>query len=192
MLPPPLPSPRLSTPPFLHLPPHPCNLFLMLVAGDRFCGIYHRPTSRVLLYTKGGRGKGATASAYDLSDPQLQGLIEPDLWEQLQEEVELLEVGWGFEPTLRLCCAGVCWWLWCSKLLLPATARTESSWMCALLYMRPARSRADLPPPSPPFPCLRSWVTPLPLTTSPPAQSPPCSLAAPSTTSVWTSFYSLA
>jgi hypothetical protein len=46
----------------------------------------------VLLYTKGGRGKGASSSAYDLSDPQLQSLIEADLWEQLQEEVELLEV----------------------------------------------------------------------------------------------------
>jgi peptide subunit release factor RF-3 len=61
--------------------------------GDRFCGVYHRPTGRVLLYTKGGRGKGASSTEYELSDPQLQGLIEPDLWEQLQEEVELLEVG---------------------------------------------------------------------------------------------------
>lgn len=62
------------------------------VTGDRFCGVYHRPTGRVLLYSKGGRGKGASASEYDLSDPQLQQLIEGDLWEQLQEEVELLEV----------------------------------------------------------------------------------------------------
>jgi hypothetical protein len=70
----------------------------------------------VLLYTKGGRGKGATASAYSLTDPQLQGLIEPDLWEQLQEEVELLEVGRGFEPWSGHCVRGFCS---CIMLLLP-------------------------------------------------------------------------
>jgi peptide chain release factor 3 len=60
--------------------------------GDRFCGVFHRPSAKVYLYTKGGRGKGAARSEYDLTDPSLEGLIEPDLWEQLQEEVELLEV----------------------------------------------------------------------------------------------------
>lgn len=69
--------------------------------GDRFCGVYHRPTGRVLLYTKGGRGKGATSTEYDLSDPSLQELIEPDLWEQLQEEVELLEVRLWFLACVR-------------------------------------------------------------------------------------------
>jgi hypothetical protein len=47
------------------------------------------------LYTKGGRGKGASASEFELSDPQLSTLIEPDLLEQLHEEVELLEVRAG-------------------------------------------------------------------------------------------------
>lgn len=57
--------------------------------------MYHRPSGRVLLYTKGGRGKGASASEYELSDPQLSDLIDPDLLEQLHEEVELLEVRAG-------------------------------------------------------------------------------------------------
>ncbi len=51
-----------------------------------------------MLYEKrgqAGRAKGATKSEYDLSDPELRSLIEPDLWEQLQEDVELLEVGEG-------------------------------------------------------------------------------------------------
>ncbi|GBF94326.1 peptide chain release factor [Raphidocelis subcapitata] len=61
-------------------------------SGDRFCGLYHRPTRQVLLYKKGLRGKAATKEAYDLGDPELEGLIEPDLLEQLREDVELLEL----------------------------------------------------------------------------------------------------
>lgn len=60
--------------------------------GDRFCGIYHRPSHQVYLYTKGGRGKGASSSVYGADDPALQELIETDLLEQLQEDVELLQV----------------------------------------------------------------------------------------------------
>ncbi|KXZ46475.1 hypothetical protein GPECTOR_43g911 [Gonium pectorale] len=64
-------------------------------SGDRFVGVYHRPTKKVVLYEKrgqAGRSKGATKTEYDLSDPDLPGLIETDLWEQLQEDAELLEV----------------------------------------------------------------------------------------------------
>jgi len=39
------------------------------------------------------RGKAGSKAAYDLADPALKELIDPDLYEQLQEEVELLEVG---------------------------------------------------------------------------------------------------
>lgn len=39
-----------------------------------------------------GRAKGATQTEYDLDDPALKGLIEADLYEQLMEEVELLQV----------------------------------------------------------------------------------------------------
>ncbi|PNW87891.1 hypothetical protein CHLRE_01g006150v5 [Chlamydomonas reinhardtii] len=63
-------------------------------SGDRFVGVYHRPTQKVVLYEKrgqAGRAKGASKSEYELSDPELRQLIEPDLWEQLQEDVELLE-----------------------------------------------------------------------------------------------------
>eukprot|EP00879_Flechtneria_rotunda_P013063 GHRR01013643.1.p1 GENE.GHRR01013643.1~~GHRR01013643.1.p1 ORF type:complete len:602 (+),score=167.68 GHRR01013643.1:1048-2853(+) len=74
-------------------------------SGDRFCGVYHRPTNKVLLYTKGGRGKGATGIQYDLDDPALQDLIEADLYEQLQEEVELLQV-LGEEPSREDIMAG--------------------------------------------------------------------------------------
>eukprot|EP00878_Enallax_costatus_P004131 GHUV01004359.1.p1 GENE.GHUV01004359.1~~GHUV01004359.1.p1 ORF type:complete len:649 (+),score=185.57 GHUV01004359.1:201-2147(+) len=61
-------------------------------SGDRFCGIYHRPSHQVHLYTKGGRGKGASSSVYDVDHPALKDLMEPDLLEQLHEEVELLQI----------------------------------------------------------------------------------------------------
>jgi peptide chain release factor 3 len=54
--------------------------------------VLHRPSGKVHVYTKGAKGRGALSSEYALSDPTLQALVEPDLWEQLQEEVELLEV----------------------------------------------------------------------------------------------------
>ncbi len=42
-----------------------------------------------------GRARGAAKAEYDLSDPELPSLMEPDLWEQLQEDVELLQVRGG-------------------------------------------------------------------------------------------------
>lgn len=71
------------------------KLIQMLVSGDRFCGLYHRLTNKVHLYTKKGRGKGADRTEYDYNDPELPKLIEAELWEQLQEDVELLEVCGG-------------------------------------------------------------------------------------------------
>ncbi|KIZ00365.1 peptide chain release factor 3 [Monoraphidium neglectum] len=61
-------------------------------SGDRFCGLYHRPSRKVILYKKGLRGRAATKETYDISDPELAGLVEGDLYEQLLEDVELLEV----------------------------------------------------------------------------------------------------
>lgn len=61
-------------------------------SGDRFCGLYHRPSRQVLLYKKGLRGKAASKEAFALDDPELEALIEADLYEQLMEDVELLEV----------------------------------------------------------------------------------------------------
>jgi len=75
------------------LPAYPINW--PIGSGDRFCGVYHRPTAKVVLYERkgsSGRSKGATKKEYDLQDPELKELIEPDLLEQLHEDVELLEV----------------------------------------------------------------------------------------------------
>lgn len=64
----------------------------LALAGDRFCGILHRPSASVILYTRGERGKVAKQAVYAADSPELQQLIEPDLWEQFQEDKELLEV----------------------------------------------------------------------------------------------------
>ena len=61
----------------------------------RFVGVYHRPTKRVHLFeraARASRAKGGTRSVdYALDDPALAELIEPDLWEQTREEIELVE-----------------------------------------------------------------------------------------------------
>ncbi len=75
-----------------HIAPSLLELFWQHLAGDRFCGLYHRPSNEVLLYTRGIKGKGATSTRYALDDPQLSTLIEPELYEQLMDDVELLEV----------------------------------------------------------------------------------------------------
>ncbi len=73
--------------------------------GDRFRGVLHRPSGTVVLYSKAARGHGARAGVERLSlnDPALAELLEPDLFEQLQEDVELLEVceGSGRERECR-------------------------------------------------------------------------------------------
>mmetsp|Transcript_23531 Transcript_23531/g.61232 ORF Transcript_23531/g.61232 Transcript_23531/m.61232 type:complete len:647 (-) Transcript_23531:564-2504(-) len=61
-------------------------------SGDRFCGVYHRPTQKVVTYERRGKGQAAVQKEYELSDPALQSIIEPDLLEQLHEDLELLEV----------------------------------------------------------------------------------------------------
>lgn len=44
------------------------------------------------MYTKAGKGKSASAATYALDDPLLSQLLDRDLYEQLLEEVELLQV----------------------------------------------------------------------------------------------------
>lgn len=65
-------------------------------SGDRFCGIFYRPARQVIMFDRSGksRGQGAIGASYEFDDPALETLIEPDLLEQLREDVELLEVGW--------------------------------------------------------------------------------------------------
>ncbi|WIA15117.1 hypothetical protein OEZ85_001807 [Tetradesmus obliquus] len=74
-------------------------------SGDRFCGVYHRPSNKVLLYAKAGRGKAAASEQYELGDPALAGIIEADLLEQLMEEVELLQI-LGDEPSAEEIASG--------------------------------------------------------------------------------------
>ena len=53
----------------------------------------------MILYERAGAArarKGAGSKReYPLDDPELRALIEPDLWEQLQEDVELLQARAG-------------------------------------------------------------------------------------------------
>lgn len=64
-------------------------------SGDRFVGVVHRPTMEVHLFEKTGaegRNKGAKFSVYKWGDPQLESLIEADLFAQVSEEIELMEL----------------------------------------------------------------------------------------------------
>lgn len=54
----------------------------------------------MILYKKGLRGKAATKEAYNIGDAELSNLIEPDLYEQLMEDVELLDVSGWFDQSL--------------------------------------------------------------------------------------------
>jgi len=75
-----------------NLPCYPVNW--PIGSGDRFRGVYNRPTKEVYLFEKTGekgRAKGAVASVVPWGDPSLEELIEADLFHTLQEEIELLE-----------------------------------------------------------------------------------------------------
>ncbi|KAG1657566.1 hypothetical protein FOA52_006766 [Chlamydomonas sp. UWO 241] len=74
------------------LPVYPVNW--PIGSGDRFCGVYHRPTKKVVYYEKGEKGnsRAAKVTEYELDDPILSKLIEEDLLAQLFEDIDLLEV----------------------------------------------------------------------------------------------------
>jgi peptide chain release factor 3 len=64
-------------------------------SGDRFRGVYYRPTKKVYIFDKTGntgRSKGAKSNEYDFDDPVLIDLIEEDLYLQLRDEAELLDM----------------------------------------------------------------------------------------------------
>ncbi|KKI99998.1 peptide chain release factor 3 [Prochlorothrix hollandica] len=69
--------------------------------GDRFRGVFDRRSQTVHLFERSTHGKRqATNQILTLGDPQLERLLEPDLYSKLQEEVELLEgVGEDFDLT---------------------------------------------------------------------------------------------
>lgn len=75
--------------------PHYCLHLSFTLPPRRFVGVYHRPTRRVHLFervARSARARGGTRSAdYALDDPALAALIEPELWAQTHEEIELVE-----------------------------------------------------------------------------------------------------
>ncbi len=60
-------------------------------SGDRFCGVFHRPTNKVVLYDRKGGSKKGSKKELDLGDPELEDLVDQDLLTQLHEDVELLQ-----------------------------------------------------------------------------------------------------
>jgi peptide chain release factor 3 len=68
--------------------------------GDRFKGVYDRRHQQVHLFERTEHGKReARETIYALDDPTLKTLIEPELYAQLLEEIELIE---GLGPSLDL------------------------------------------------------------------------------------------
>lgn len=67
--------------------------------GDRFQGVYDRRGKKVHLFKRTAHGtKAATDTVYDLDDPVLKEIIEPELYDQFQEELEILdEIGADFD-----------------------------------------------------------------------------------------------
>jgi peptide chain release factor 3 len=60
--------------------------------GDRFQGVLDRRHQQVHLFERSDHGKReAQSTILDWSDPQLSTLLDSELYEQLQEEIELLE-----------------------------------------------------------------------------------------------------
>lgn len=74
-----------------NLPTYPVNW--PIGSGDRFVGVYYRPRNEVHLFEKGIKhgSRGASVRVLPWGDPALQEIIATDLFEQLQEEIELLE-----------------------------------------------------------------------------------------------------
>ncbi|MCO5578799.1 hypothetical protein L7F22_032645 [Adiantum nelumboides] len=70
-------------------------------SGDRFMGLYYRPKNEVHLFEKDQThgSKEASVQVLPWGDPSLQNIIPEDLYQQLEEEVELLE---AVSPPLEL------------------------------------------------------------------------------------------
>jgi peptide chain release factor 3 len=68
--------------------------------GDRFKGVFDRHTRQVHLFERSIHGsKAAKDSVMELDDPRLKELLEPDIFAQFHEELELIE---GIGPELDL------------------------------------------------------------------------------------------
>lgn len=70
--------------------------------GDRFKGVFDRRTQQIHLFERSAHGsKLALDTVVDLGDPQIEQLLEQDLYYQLKDDLELLE-GVGAELDLDL------------------------------------------------------------------------------------------
>ncbi len=68
--------------------------------GDRFKGVFDRHTRKIHLFERSIHGsKAAKDSIMDLDDPRLKELLEPDIFAEFHEELELIE---GIGPELDL------------------------------------------------------------------------------------------
>ncbi|SKB13658.1 Peptide chain release factor 3 [Planktothrix sp. PCC 11201] len=70
--------------------------------GDRFKGVFDRRKQKIHLFERSAHGsREALDTVFDLDDPRLQEFLDPDLYAQLKEELELLEhVGSEFDLDL--------------------------------------------------------------------------------------------
>lgn len=70
--------------------------------GDRFKGVFDRRTQKIHLFERSSHGAfEAKNTVVDLGDPRIEDLLDPDLYSQLKEDLELIE-GVGGELDLEL------------------------------------------------------------------------------------------
>jgi peptide chain release factor 3 len=75
-------------------------------SGDQFRGVYDRRTEQIHLFERTTHGKRqAKDRAIALGDPQIEEFLEPELYHQLKDEIELLN-GIGHEFNLEAIHAG--------------------------------------------------------------------------------------
>jgi peptide chain release factor 3 len=67
--------------------------------GDRFKGVFDRLNRKIHLYSRVAHGSQEAADrVIDLDDPQIETLLDPEIYQQLTEELELLEeIGSDFD-----------------------------------------------------------------------------------------------
>jgi peptide chain release factor 3 len=61
-------------------------------SGDRFRGVFDRRKQQIHLFERTAHGsRAATDTTIELGDPRIETLIEPELYSQLKDELEILE-----------------------------------------------------------------------------------------------------
>ena len=70
-----------------------CPMNWPIGMGSKFQGVYDRQGDRILLFAGGRRGERvAQAGSYSLQDPALAEAVGPDPYQQLRDEIELLDI----------------------------------------------------------------------------------------------------